>query len=151
MRNSQKTELPQVADCNGCGVCCLHMGYPPFIRPAEPKSPEEIDSDERLVAEIAEDPLRRQELLEGRDGEKWWYRLPDDLRIELDQFIASYQHRNYGETVATFDGPCCWFNMETRQCRHHQHRPNVCRDFETGSPQCHEWRRYYSDKIRLDG
>ena len=146
--NSQGTELPLVADCQGCGVCCFHMGYPPFIRPIEPLSPEQIESDESLLAEIAVDPLRRRDLLQGREGEKWWFRLPNDLRNELDEYIANYQHKNYGEEVESFDGPCCWFDMETRQCRHHQYRPNVCRDFETGSQQCHEWRRHYREKIQ---
>lgn len=115
---TKSNELPLVADCNGCGVCCLHMGYPPFIRPTE-----------------------------QREGESWWYLLPDDLRMELDQFIANYDAPVYGDSVETFDGPCCWFDLESRQCRHHQHRPNVCRDFETGSKQCHEWRRHYADRI----
>ena len=147
---SRKKELPLVAECRGCGVCCLHMGYPPFIRPVAPISLEEIDLDEQLSAEIAVDPLRRQDLLRGRAGEKWWFLLPEDLREELEDYIAHYQPKNYGGNVETLDGPCCWFDTETRRCQHHEHRPNVCRDFETGSQQCHEWRSHYRDKIQID-
>ena len=32
--------------------------------------------------------------------------------------------------------PCGWLNMVTRQCRHYEHRPEVCRDFEVGSTPC---------------
>jgi len=94
------------------------MGYPPFIRPDN-----------------------------KRMGEVWWHRLPENLKSELEAYIANYSLPNYGKNVESFDGPCCWFNQETRQCRHHQHRPNVCRDFSTGSRPCLEWREYYQDKI----
>lgn len=32
--------------------------------------------------------------------------------------------------------PCGWFDMVTRKCRHYEHRPSVCRDFEVGSTSC---------------
>jgi Fe-S-cluster containining protein len=146
----RKTELPMVVECRGCGVCCLHMGYPPFVRPVAPMSAAEIDSDKQLLAQIAVDPHRRQDLLRGRTGEKWWFLLPEAQRQELEEYIANYQPKNYEGNVETFDGPCYWFDMETRRCRHHEHRPKVCRDFETGSQQCHEWRNYYWDKIKTD-
>ncbi len=111
-------KLPVIADCHGCGVCCLHMGYPPYIRPTA-----------------------------DREGESWWYTLPETLRLEIDQVIASYQAPNYDGTVENLDGPCCWFDLESKQCRHHLYRPNVCRDFETGSQRCQEWRKHYATRI----
>ena len=84
----------------------------------------------------------RDELLAGHDGEKFWHLLPDDLRAEWTSFVASYERE--GE----LDGPCFWFDMETRMCKHHQHRPNVCRDFETGSAECRSWRKQYQELIR---
>ena len=141
------SQLPIVADCHGCGVCCFHMGYPPFIRPVKPLTAEQIEADENLLAEIAVDPRRREDLLRGREGEKWWFLLPENLRDELDEFIANYQHKDYSDDVESFDDPCFWFDMETRRCLHHQYRPNVCRDFETGSQQCLEWRQYYRDQV----
>lgn len=106
--------FPIVVDCQGCGVCCRHIGYPPFVRPKG-----------------------------NHPGEHWWQVLPPDLRTELDAFVAQYEPRNYDGTVDTLDGPCCWFNQETGLCKHHLHRPNVCRDFEPGSSGCREWRAYY--------
>ena len=148
---NQAKQLNVISDCSGCGVCCLHMGYPPFIRPAPPMSAAEIDariqSDEEFAKSIAKDPLRRTDLERGRDGESWWHDLPEPLRVELDAYISDYAHKEYGDDVSTFDGPCFWLDSETRLCKNHLHRPNVCRDFETGSKQCLEWRNHYIDKV----
>ena len=32
--------------------------------------------------------------------------------------------------------PCLWLNLETRQCRHYEHRPFCCREFRPGSDVC---------------
>ena len=37
--------------------------------------------------------------------------------------------------------PCIWLNRASGKCNHHQHRPNVCRDFEIGGEACLEIRR----------
>lgn len=108
--------LPTVDDCEGCGVCCLHMGYPAFIR------------------ETSEHP-----------AEEFWLTLPADLRAELLAYIAGYQEPAEGE----LDGPCVWFDPTTRRCRHHQHRPQVCRSFLVGGIDCRQWRKAYSDRIAL--
>jgi Fe-S-cluster containining protein len=37
-----------------------------------------------------------------------------------------------------------WFDEDTRQCKHYDLRPWMCRDFEMGSYPCQRWRiRYY--------
>ncbi|MFT5301611.1 MAG: Fe-S-cluster containining protein [Mariniblastus sp.] len=147
---TDSTSLPLVADCEGCGVCCLHMGYPAFILPRAGMSDQEIDADPKLAKQAAADPKRREELRAGNPGESYWHALPEALRAQWEAFVASYQQPEYGDDPATFDGPCIWFNLETRQCGHHEHRPRICRDFETGSPECYEWRNYYRDKISLN-
>lgn len=38
------------------------------------------------------------------------------------------------ETVQ--DSPCCWFDLETKRCRHYEQRPKICRDFVVGSDNC---------------
>ena len=140
-------ELPIIADCKGCGVCCFHMGYPAYILPREPMSEEDILKDPKLVAEIQKDPRRKEELLAGHPGEKYWHSMPDELRQQWQAFVDDYELPEYGDDPSTFDGPCIWFDMESRQCKHHEHRPRICRDFETGNPECLEWRVYYKDKI----
>ncbi len=113
LMSSQKS-LPTVSDCDGCGVCCFHMGYPEYIRQSG-----------------------------NQPDEEHWTSLPDDLKEELIRYIASYRKPPAGE----LDGPCFWLDMETRRCRHHQHRPNVCRDFQVGSKDCRAWRDHYQDQI----
>ncbi len=109
------TTLPTVTDCEGCGVCCLQMGYPEYIYDSE----------------------------HGPD-EEHWTNLPADLKQELLTFIENYQHPPEGE----LDGPCIWLDPETRRCKHHAYRPNVCRDFEVGCKDCLGWREHHASLIR---
>jgi Fe-S-cluster containining protein len=102
--------LPTVTDCEGCGVCCLHMGYPAFVHG-----------------------------LESQDDEQHWTSLPSELKTELQRFIAEYAAPDAGQ----LDGPCFWLDPETRKCKHHRHRPRVCRDFQVGSQGCLDWRAEY--------
>ncbi|MDG1875393.1 MAG: YkgJ family cysteine cluster protein [Mariniblastus sp.] len=143
--------LPVIADCEGCGVCCFHMGYPAFLVPRPPMTDQEINSNPELLLEVSNDPLRRAELKAGHPGEPYWHSLPEGLRKQWQEYVDAYQLPKYGEDPQTFDGPCLWFDMETRHCKHHEHRPRICRDFETGSSECYEWRAYYSDKIIPNG
>ena len=129
-------------DCFGCGVCCLHMGYPAFVKPKPPLTLAEIESDPRL-RRLAEDPRTKASLLKGHDGEPHWHSLPDHLREELDEFVASYAAPEDGQ----LDGACFWLDPETRLCKHHEYRPNVCRDFEIGCQQCLDWRSHYSEVV----
>ncbi|MEM7783375.1 MAG: YkgJ family cysteine cluster protein, partial [Planctomycetota bacterium] len=75
------------------------------------------------------------------------HQLTPDLKSEWQAFVSQYQLPEYGNEPSSFDGPCIWLNMETRLCKHHQFRPSVCRDFDAGSRDCHDWRRYYQDQI----
>ena len=136
----------EVLNCEGCGVCCFHMGYPAFVMPVKPKTVEQIEADPELSRQ-AKNSRIRQQLLTGRDGESHWHRLPQDLKIELLQTIDNYVAPNYDGSVESLDGPCVWLDMDTRRCRHHEYRPNVCRDFETGSSGCLDWRKTHRDQI----
>jgi Fe-S-cluster containining protein len=106
--------LPIVSNCQGCGVCCLHIGYPPYVLPHD-----------------------------GHPGEYWWQVLPAALRTELELVMVNYQLPSYDGTVESLDGPCCWYDCQTGRCLNHQHRPNVCREFQPGSRGCLEWRAHY--------
>ena len=135
------TRLPIAENCQGCGVCCMQMGFPTFMLPADPLTVAEIEADPALQKR-AEDPDIRQHLLDGHPGESYWHELPDHLRQELETFWELHA----GKTDQ-LQGPCIWLDLETRQCQHHEHRPQVCRDFEVGSRQCQEWRAFYRDRI----
>jgi len=36
--------------------------------------------------------------------------------------------------------PCIWWDQATRKCRHHEDRPNICREYEVGGELCLETR-----------
>lgn len=91
----------------------MHMGYPAFVL-ATAKQP----------------------------AEEHWLSLPEDLRKELESFIAGYPILPKGE----LDGPCFWFDQQSRRCKHHEHRPRVCRDFEVGSQGCLSWRQWLREQ-----
>ena len=135
------TELNVIESCEGCGVCCLHMGYPAFLLPRPKYSKQEIATNPDLQQMLG-DGWTEEELLAGYEGESYWQTLPSDLKQEWQKFVAGYKRP--GE----LDGPCFWFDMETGQCRHHEVRPRVCRDFETGSKECLEWRREYRELVK---
>lgn len=139
-------QLP-VLDCQGCGVCCFHMGYPAFIVPQSPMTEEEIEADEILSRRVKNNPRLKSELLAGRPGESHWHRLPATLKDEWQEYVAGYQLPEYDGSVKGLDGPCIWLDLENRQCKNHEFRPNICRDFKAGSQGCYDWRKYYADKI----
>ncbi len=39
--------------------------------------------------------------------------------------------------------PCIWYDPRTRGCSHYEYRPQVCREFEIGSPDCLEFREMH--------
>ncbi len=130
-----KSKLPIVESCVGCGACCFHMGYPAFNVPES-----ELIRGSSVDISIA-DPGSVEYLDRLR-----WNSLPDDLREDLQQVIKNYS----APTTGVLDGSCVWLDPETRLCRNHLHRPQVCRDFEIGCKKCHEWRVVYRDQIIQD-
>ena len=40
--------------------------------------------------------------------------------------------------------PCYWWDASTKKCKHHSHRPQVCKDFETGGIICIKQREFYN-------
>jgi Fe-S-cluster containining protein len=126
------------------------MGYPAYIIPREPMTDQEIDANPMLKSQVESSPRLRDELRNGNPGEPHWHSLPEDLKAEWESYVADYRLPDYGSAPESFDGPCIWLDLETRRCKHHEHRPRVCRDFKTGSTACHQWRAYYRDKILLN-
>ncbi|TWU00803.1 YkgJ family cysteine cluster protein [Stieleria varia] len=133
MNVAAETALP-VTDCTGCGVCCLHMGHPTFN--LEPDQLQAVvagkNVDAGQMGQAARADLQR------------WLEMPVRLRDETLATILSYQPPADGE----LDGRCTWLDAKTNQCLHHEHRPQVCRDFEVGRSQCLAWRQSYSSLLR---
>lgn len=107
---ANKKTLPTIDDCQDCGVCCMHMGYPPYLG-----------------------------MLEGEEPEQHWLTIPGDLKASLLAYVETYTPPPEGQ----LEGPCIWLDQSTKLCKHHEHRPRVCRDFQVGSKGCLEWRRAY--------
>ncbi len=83
---------------------------------------------------------------QGSDSEPaeiHWTNLPGELKQELLSYARQYASPPPGE----LDGPCCWLDQVTGLCKHHQDRPNVCRDFAVGGGDCLAWRKFYREKI----
>ena len=62
MPDPSSHSLNVVNDCDGCGACCLHMGYPSFITGSDTQA-----------------------------AEKHWLTMPEELRSELLEFIEAYE------------------------------------------------------------
>ena len=118
---TKRRALPVItpADCEGCGACCRHVGHPMFYAV--------------INWETGRYPA-------GDD-----YRPPDPLfvalPVRLKHELVAYARRclrdgegdDYGE-------PCIWLTPDGT-CRHYEHRPQVCRDFEMGGEDCLRFRR----------
>lgn len=116
--------------------------------PREPVPDELIDGDDE-VQKLMDTGWTRDEIIAGHPGESYWHTLPKELKSEWLQFVSSYEaDRKLNGTTDSLDGPCFWFDMESRKCKHHEFRPRVCRDFEVGSEPCVEWRAEYKEIIR---
>jgi len=61
--------------------------------------------------------------------------LPPDVK-------SDYQHGLEGRDEAGWPDcvPCFWLDPDSKKCRHYEHRPDICRDFEMGSDECRAWR-----------
>ena len=64
--------------------------------------------------------------------------LPASVRADLELT------REISDRVAVSIGhdyfPCGWLDRSTGRCKHYEHRPEVCREFEVGGEDCHELR-----------
>lgn len=66
--------------------------------------------------------------------------LPQDLRIEV------FKQESLGDREGSGQ-PCYWYDQVTRKCKHYEHRPMICRDFEIGSEFCLAYREKHKSLI----
>ena len=107
-------ELPVIKSCEGCGACCMEQSSPPgyaVLQSLGGSWPE------------------------AEDWERF-KRLPTKARVILKKYID----RVMSNSPPGDEQPCCWLDLETKQCRFYEHRPQICRDFEMGSEACRAWR-----------
>jgi Fe-S-cluster containining protein len=113
-RKARRHELPVLseevtaAECKGCGACCFNLGHPIYDQGSQTDPPDEywLKLPLRLKAEILNHLVKLEDEFKlGKRG------LPDDC----------------GER-------CIWLQADGT-CKHYEHRPEVCRDYEPG-PDC---------------
>lgn len=75
----------------------------------------------------------------GSDVDRIWIKLPAYLVREIEDHIESLV-----DDQSDFGKPCIWFDPEKKNCRHHGHRPQVCRDLDVGSEACLRSRRQFN-------
>lgn len=67
-----------------------------------------------------------------------WLALPQELRDEIDDWTSGSNPR-FNLMADHDDGelnPCLWLDLVTGRCRHYEHRPEICRDYEVGNSSC---------------
>ena len=106
------------------------MGYPAFNLTVEQLS--EFENDPRVDSE-SHPSLSTTALADLIR----WRGLPEPMRREILQQMRDHCPADSG----VLDGPCTWFDPESRLCIHHEYRPQVCREFQVGNAECLEWRR----------
>jgi Fe-S-cluster containining protein len=70
----------------------------------------------------------------GEKADQHWANLPQHLREEVNQYVDGLESDDLGQ-------PCIWLDRETNQCKHYEHRPQMCRDFEMNSFHCRRLRK----------
>lgn len=112
--------LPIIPDCHGCGACCLTMGSPPMYAYIANNLDTLVDNPHITSPDMLDDIRRVLEL-------------PLELRAELQRLPGF-----------PFDeSPCIWLEKGTRRCSRYDVRPSICRGFEPGCRECHEWRQLF--------
>jgi Fe-S-cluster containining protein len=114
-------------DCKGCGFCCTHMGSPPFVA-------DSFEPDTRL-------PL---------------FSFPPSMPEQLQrEHIAYLMAVNNDSTVdrGGLELPCRWFDIDTRQCRNYEFRPEICRDYRCTREEFKRHRRHAVEAgvIQMEG
>ena len=79
---------------------------------------------------------------QGSMIDQYWIDLPQPLVDEIEAYLETLA----GDCDADFGKPCIWFDKDRLNCTHHQHRPQVCRDFEIGGESCVRLRRQFGIK-----
>ena len=64
--------------------------------------------------------------------------LPVDVR---EDFLDGMRARNRDDWPDNV--PCFWLTDDLR-CKHYNHRPEICREFEVGSEACQGWRERFN-------
>ena len=74
------------------------------------------------------------------EGDEEFDSLPEELKGPLGKFIDETFDDEGRFLKGKTNVDCFWFDAATNRCRHYEHRPLVCQEFEVGGPTCQEIR-----------
>lgn len=119
--------LPMIdVTCDDCGACCRHVGTPPgfalYFPVAGQLTPEWgwQNEDGLIIAAM-----------------------PEDVYRELRDYYAAVDRGEVADRTQDDATPCLWFDEGTKRCRHHAHRPSICREFPVGDEDCLKFRQQW--------
>lgn len=162
LKNGRLVRVPDrpITDCSGCGACCRHMGTPPgyaaffgtdtppdwFVGTSDYERcktiPPEIGESLRqyyrdVKAGLLMDRTADFELSNGKiiDAVK-----KGRLKLAKTLLAEAAEHPVI---------PCLWYDEEAKQCRHHEYRPDTCREFEVGGDACRATRSHFRIPLPL--
>ncbi len=102
------TGTNSTTNCDDCGACCMGQNLVP--------------GSDVWIAKLSEELNEVPRKLPPRS-------IPLPLLEELEAVSR-------GACQGSGDEPCLWLNRASGRCRHHKHRPDVCRQFEVGGEAC---------------
>ena len=69
--------------------------------------------------------------------------LPADVRKDFKDGMEAREKHGWIPDV-----PCFWLTDDLK-CKHYEHRPDICREFEVGSEACQTWRDEFNIDVEL--
>lgn len=111
-------DMPGPSSCDGCGACCTYVGTPPGYAAFFPVNGGPVMDGFR-----------------GSEDHKRFKAMPAELRQSLRNYYREVWAGRIQDRSAS-DAPCLWYDEATRRCKHHEYRPDCCREFEIGGDDC---------------
>lgn len=154
----RRVELEVISDCSNCGACCMHRGTPPGysayyqwkgeIAAWAKESPDyerwqnlppEVEAELRAYFEGVRDGKLADRSAGFKDLDAAWEAIQSGQIKLAAQEIAAVAKKSRGLEV-----PCLWFDLETKRCKHYEHRPETCRDaIHPGDDACRATRKHF--------
>ena len=125
-------QLEIIDTCEGCGACCLEQESPPLYLWILDRLEGRDNGDIAFHEKHNPGDLARVRVL------------PEELKQELRDYSEHLKVKKLGHPNNDI---CIWFDEEIRKCKHHDLRPDTCREFEVGDEGCLSWREEYADNI----
>jgi Fe-S-cluster containining protein len=123
-------KLEIIDTCDGCGACCWEQESPPMYHFILKRLEGLECGGIAFYEEHCPEDLKRVRAL------------PEELKQELRDYSATLKESGHPN-----DNICIWFDESTRNCKHYDLRPEVCREFEIGGSYCRTWRESYDHEI----